>query len=110
VLAFSQSLQHELADKHVRVQVVLPGAIATPFWGLAGLPVENLPEQMVMSAEDLVDAALVGFDLGEAVTLPSLPDAQQWTRLRRGPNRLATESVAEDSGGTLPGRSARAAA
>jgi short-subunit dehydrogenase len=79
VLAFSQSLQHELADKHVRVQVVLPGAIATPFWGLAGLPVENLPESMVMSAEDLVDAALVGFDLGEAVTLPSLPDAQQWT-------------------------------
>jgi len=79
VLAFSQSLQHELADKHVRVQVVLPGAIATPFWGLAGLPYENLPEQMVMSAEDLVDAALVGFDLGELVTLPSLPDAQQWT-------------------------------
>ena len=79
VLAFSQSLQHELADKHVRVQVVLPGAIATPFWGLAGLPYENLPEQMVMSGEDLVDAALVGFDLGELVTLPSLPDAQQWT-------------------------------
>jgi short-subunit dehydrogenase len=79
VLAFSQSLQHELADKHVRVQVVLPGAIATPFWGLAGLPVENLPESIVMSAEDLVDAALLGFDLGEVVTLPSLPDAQQWT-------------------------------
>jgi len=79
VLAFSQSLQHELADKHVRVQVVLPGAIATPFWGLAGLPVENLPEQMVMSGEDLVDAALAGFDLGEMVTLPSLPDVQQWT-------------------------------
>jgi uncharacterized protein len=79
VLAFSQSLQHELADKNVRVQVVLPGAIATPFWGLAGLPFENLPEQMVMSAEDLVDAALAGFDLGEFATLPSLPDAAQWT-------------------------------
>jgi short-subunit dehydrogenase len=79
VLAFSQSLQHELADKNVRVQVVLPGAIATPFWGLAGLPIENLPEQIVMSAEDLVDAALAGFDLGEFATLPSLPDAAQWT-------------------------------
>jgi short-subunit dehydrogenase len=91
VLAFSQSLQHELADKNVRVQVVLPGAIATPFWGLAGLPYENLPEQMVMSGEDLVDAALAGFDLGELVTLPSLPDAQQWTaydaaRIALGPN------------------------
>jgi short-subunit dehydrogenase len=58
---------------------VLPGAIATPFWGLAGLPFENLPEQMVMSAPDLVDAALAGFDLGEFATLPSLPDAAQWT-------------------------------
>jgi short-subunit dehydrogenase len=79
VLAFSQSLQHELAEKNIRVQVVLPGAIATPFWGLAGLPYENLPEQIVMSADDLVDAALAGFDLGELVTLPSLPDAAQWT-------------------------------
>jgi short-subunit dehydrogenase len=78
VLAFSQSLQHELADKNIRVQVVLPGAIATPFWGLSGLPVENLPEHIVMSAEDLVDAALAGFDLGEFATLPSLPNADEW--------------------------------
>ena len=39
VLAFSQSLQHELADKGVRVQAVLPGATATDFWDLAGMPV-----------------------------------------------------------------------
>ncbi len=39
VLAFSQSLQHELADKGVRVQAVLPGATATEFWSLAGVPV-----------------------------------------------------------------------
>lgn len=38
VLAFSQSLHHELADKHVRVQVVLPGATATDFWAAAGTP------------------------------------------------------------------------
>lgn len=38
VLAFSQSLRHELADTNVRVQVVLPGATATDFWGLAGTP------------------------------------------------------------------------
>src|SRR5271165_4115362 len=43
VLAFSQSLQHELADKGVRVQAVLPGATATEFWDVAGLPVHNLP-------------------------------------------------------------------
>jgi short-subunit dehydrogenase len=78
VLAFSQSLKHELAAKAVRVQVVLPGATATEFWGIAGMPVEHLPAQIVMSGEDLVDAALAGFDLGEFVTLPSLPDVAEW--------------------------------
>jgi uncharacterized protein len=78
VLAFSQSLKHELADKGVRVQVVLPGATATEFWGIAGMPVEHLPAQIVMSGEDLVDAALAGFDLGEFVTVPSLPDVADW--------------------------------
>jgi uncharacterized protein len=78
VLAFSQSLQHELADKGVRVQAVLPGATATDFWDIAGTPVEHLPAQIVMSGGDLVDAALAGFDMGELVTVPSLPEAADW--------------------------------
>jgi short-subunit dehydrogenase len=78
VLAFSQSLQHELADKGVRVQAVLPGATATAFWNIAGLPVEHLPQGSVMSAEDLVDAALAGLKQGEVVTIPSLPDRADW--------------------------------
>lgn len=78
VLAFSQSLRHELADKGVRIQVVLPGATATDFWGIAGTPVEHLPAEIVMSGEDLVDAALAGLDLGEFATVPSLPDVADW--------------------------------
>src|SRR5215467_7492140 len=39
VLAFSQSLRHELANTGVAVQVVLPGATATNFWNQAGTPV-----------------------------------------------------------------------
>ncbi|HEV2674271.1 MAG TPA: SDR family oxidoreductase [Aliidongia sp.] len=78
VLAFSQSLQHELADKGVRVQAVLPGATATEFWDIAGLPVHNLPQSIVMTAEDLVDAALAGLDQGEVVTIPALPDKAEW--------------------------------
>ena len=74
VLAFSQSLRHELADKNVRVQVVLPGATATDFWGVAGTPLEYLPEAIVMKAEDMVDAALAGFDQGEFATIPALPE------------------------------------
>jgi short-subunit dehydrogenase len=78
VLAFSQSLEHELAGKGVRVQAVLPGATATEFWARGGLPVEHLPAQIVMRAEDLVDAALQGFERGESVTLPSLHDVALW--------------------------------
>lgn len=78
VLAFSQSLQHELAGKGVRVQAVLPGATATEFWARGGLPVEHLPAQIVMRAEDLVDAALQGFERGESVTLPALHDVALW--------------------------------
>lgn len=81
VLAFSQSLRQELADTGVRVQVVLPGATATEFWGNAGKPVTELPPQIVMSAEDMVDAALAGFDLGEFATIPSLPDIDDWLEL-----------------------------
>ncbi len=80
VLALSQSLQHEVGDKGVRVQVVLPGATATEFWDIAGLPVHKLPAAIVMSPEDLVDAALAGLDQGETVTIPSLPDKAEWDR------------------------------
>jgi len=81
VLSFSHSLQHELSGKGIRVQAVLPGATATEFWDIAGLPVSNLPQGIVMSAENLVDAALAGLDLGERVTIPSLPDQAEWDKL-----------------------------
>lgn len=78
VLAFSQSLHHELAIKGVKVQAVLPGATATDFWQNGGLPLENLNPAIVMSAGDMVDAALSGFDQSELVTIPSLHDGAKW--------------------------------
>jgi uncharacterized protein len=60
VLAFSQSLDHELAGKGVRVQAVLPGATATQFWDIAGLP--DLPSKFGSSADDPGDAAPAGLD------------------------------------------------
>ncbi|MBW9064965.1 SDR family oxidoreductase [Rhizobium herbae] len=78
VLALTLSLEQELADKNIRVQAVLPGATATDFWGIAGTPLEYVPSEIVMSAEDMVDASLAGFDLGELITIPALPDARDW--------------------------------
>jgi short-subunit dehydrogenase len=62
----------------VRVQAVLPGATSTEFWDIAGTPVSYLPESIVMTSQDMVDAALAGLDQGELVTIPSLPEAADW--------------------------------
>ncbi|MBD9482488.1 SDR family oxidoreductase [Pseudomonas sp. PDM14] len=78
VTAFSQSLHHELADKGVRIQAVLPGATATEFWDNGGLPLEHLDPAIVMPAAALVDAALIDFDHGELISIPSLHDASLW--------------------------------
>ena len=90
VHAFSLSLQHELAAKGVRVQAVLPGATATEFWQTGGLPLEHLPKEIVMSAEDMVDAALVGFDRGELITIPSLHPEHDWLAFEAARKTLAS--------------------
>src|SRR3984885_5313601 len=90
VLAFSQSLQHELGPKGIRIQAVLPGATATEFWDTAGLPVHNLPAAIVMSAADMVDASLAGLDQGEVVTIPSLPDQAEWDRFEAARRAMST--------------------
>jgi hypothetical protein len=72
VLAFTEALQVELGAKGVRIQAVLPGITRTPIWDEAQLA--NIPAEMVMDVNDMVDAALAGFDKGEVVTIPALPD------------------------------------
>ena len=89
VLAFSQSLENELAPKGIRIQAVLPGATATDLWDKAGHPVTNLPKEIVMSTEDLVDAALAGLAQGELVTIPALPDSADWDTFETARNALA---------------------
>lgn len=91
VLALTQSLQHEVGDKGIRVQAILPGATATEFWDHAGVPVAHLPHEIVMRVEDMVDAALAGLDQGEVITIPALPERADWdafedARRALGPN------------------------
>jgi short-subunit dehydrogenase len=76
VLFLSQRLQLELGPKGVYVQAVLPSATRTEIWERSGRDVNALPA--VMEVDELVDAALVGFDRRETVTIPPLPDADQW--------------------------------
>src|SRR5215467_1354737 len=97
VIALSHSLQRELADKGVRIQAVLPGATATKIWETAGRPYQDLPAEIVMSAEDMVDAALVGLDQGELVTIPPLHDGDEWTRFE-----AARRALSEKFGNSAP--------
>ncbi|MER9962232.1 SDR family oxidoreductase [Mesorhizobium sp. M0045] len=74
VVNFTEALQREVAGTKVAVQVVLPGATRTEFWEVAGSDIANVPQEIVMTADDLVDAALVGLAKGEAFTAPALAD------------------------------------
>lgn len=80
VLFLSQGLSLELGPKGVYVQAVLPATTRTEIWGHVGADVDTLSN--VMEVDDLVDAALVGFDRRETVTIPPLPDAGQWDALQ----------------------------
>jgi short-subunit dehydrogenase len=99
VLHFSLTLHQELSPSGVQVQVVLPGATRTALWARAGIETASLPASMLMEVEDMVDAALVGLDRRELVTIPSLPDMADWeaytaARLHLGPN-LSRQHAAE---------------
>ena len=80
VLFLSQGLSLELAPKGVYVQAVLPAATRTEIWERSGADINKLPA--MMEVDELVDAALVGFDRREPVTIPPLPDAGQWDTLQ----------------------------
>jgi len=76
VLFLSQGLNVELGPKGVYVQAVLPAATRTDIWAKSGRDVNAIPG--MMDVAELVDAALVGFDRRETVTIPPLPDEAQW--------------------------------
>lgn len=76
VTFLSQGMSHELAARGVYVQAVLPSATATEIWQRAGADTSTMGT--MMTVDELVDAALVGFDRRETITIPPLPDAGQW--------------------------------
>ncbi|MEN5425130.1 SDR family oxidoreductase [Stenotrophomonas pennii] len=79
VLFLSQGLSLELTPKGVYVQAVLPAATRTEIWERAGIDINTLTD--VMDVGELVDAALVGFDRRETVTIPPLHVAERWDTL-----------------------------
>lgn len=79
VLTYSRAIQQEVAGTGVHVQAVLPAGTTTEFYETAGVPISAFDPSAFMSAEQLVDAALAGFDRKEEVTLPSVHDENLWS-------------------------------
>ena len=76
LLTMSQSLNAEVASKGIYVQAVLPAATRTEIYERSGGDIKKVSN--VMEAGDLVDAALVGFDCKELVTIPPVPNVEDW--------------------------------
>ncbi len=89
VLFLSQGLSLELSPRGVYVQAVLPAATRTEIWERAGIDINTLPE--VMDVGELVDAALVGFDRRETVTIPPLHVAARWDTLEASRQGLLSD-------------------
>lgn len=78
VMAFTRTMQAEAAGTGVRVQLLIPGVIATEFHEVAGNDLNRFPPERVMQADDLVVASLRALEMDEPVCIPSLPDIRDW--------------------------------
>ncbi|WP_230291219.1 SDR family oxidoreductase [Croceicoccus sp. Ery5] len=97
ILTLTQSMAHELSQKGVRVQAVLPGGTATEFWEIAGHGA-YASSPLAMPVETMVDAALAGFDQGETVTIPPLQDGAMWDEFE-AQRRLISANLAHATPG-----------
>ncbi len=88
VLTLSQSLAAEVSAQGVYVQAVMPAATRTEIYERAGGDISKVPD--VMEVEALVDAALVGFDRRELVTIPPVPDVVAWEAFEQARFALAS--------------------
>ncbi len=79
MLAFTQMLAGELAGTGVRLQVCLPGRVATEFHVFHGVDTSKLPP--AMSADDVVTASLAALAQNEVVCIPGLGDPALFAQL-----------------------------
>ncbi|KQR82400.1 SDR family NAD(P)-dependent oxidoreductase [Sphingomonas sp. Leaf343] len=87
LMTLSQSLHAEYAGNGIYIQAVLPAATRTEIYDRAGGDISGVPG--VMEVDHLVDAALIGFDRKELVTIPPVPDVAAWDAFEQARGALA---------------------
>jgi short-subunit dehydrogenase len=78
VAAFTRHMQLEAKGTGVRVQLLVPGIVATDFHKIAGADLANYPQDRIMQVDDLVVASLRALEMNEEICIPSLPDVRDW--------------------------------
>ncbi len=71
---FTRILHMEVAERGVRVQLLVPGITRTDFHTRSGTDLARVPATAIMEPEALVDASLIGLERGEIVCIPGLTD------------------------------------
>ncbi|RZT92204.1 hypothetical protein EV681_4115 [Advenella incenata] len=89
VLFLSQGMDLELSSKGIYIQAVLPAGTYTELWDRAGIDISS--SSKMMEVNELVDAALVGFDRRELVTIPPLHNAARWDTLNAARQALLSD-------------------
>ncbi|MGY2573033.1 SDR family NAD(P)-dependent oxidoreductase [Vibrio sp. C8] len=89
VLFLSQGMNLELSSKGIYVQALLPAGTYTEIWDRAGIDISN--SSPMMEVNELVDAALVGFDRKELVTIPPLHQETRWDELDKARQGLLSD-------------------
>lgn len=90
VMAYTRHMHMEAEGTGVRVQLLVPGVIATEFHTVAGGDVHSFPPTMVMKPDDLVVASLRALEMSEPVCIPSLPDINDWEKYLAAEAAVAT--------------------
>lgn len=88
----TRSLQADLEGTNVVVQLVAPAATVSEIWDVSGFALSNVDPKLVMTTEDLVDAALVGLERKEKVTAPSVQDEAVVTKYLEAASELLAAS------------------
>jgi short-subunit dehydrogenase len=89
---FSQLLQSELEGTGVQVQALCPGVIETEFHERVGIDPNRYPATIVMKPEDVVQASLIGLNLGEVICVPALEDADLLAQIQECQKRFFESS------------------
>jgi short-subunit dehydrogenase len=89
LVTFTEILANELADTGVRVQVCLPGVVATEFHEVQGMDLSKVPR---MSPDDVARASLAGLRLGEVVCVPGMEDASPLQKIAEAQQAALTNS------------------